>query len=164
MQPKIDWKRGWIDHTHLPIIFRSPDAKRAEFLPRGINQPRPIRNDWYFIGRVTLHPPKEGTDHPQVPRHYRRHAKVFSEQQSQRLPAHSIWDHAIQLLPNAPRTLPRRLLPLTQLEIQEIHKFVSEHLVRGTIQESWSPYAANYFFIKTKDEKLRPVQDYRPTN
>jgi hypothetical protein len=20
-QPKIDWKRGWIDHTQLPIIF-----------------------------------------------------------------------------------------------------------------------------------------------
>ncbi len=39
VQPKIDWKRGWIDHTHLPIIFRSPDAKRAEFIPRGINRP-----------------------------------------------------------------------------------------------------------------------------
>ena len=21
MQPKIDWKRGWIDHSQLPIIF-----------------------------------------------------------------------------------------------------------------------------------------------
>ena len=27
VQPKIDWKCRWIDHTHLPIIFRSPDAK-----------------------------------------------------------------------------------------------------------------------------------------
>src|SRR5258707_2721037 len=90
MQPKIDWKRGWIDHTHLPIIFRSPDAKKAEFLPRGVNRPRPIRDDRYFIGRVTLHPPNEAIDHSQIPRRYRRHAKVFSEQQSQRLPAHSI--------------------------------------------------------------------------
>src|SRR5260370_29591419 len=163
MQPKIDWKRGWIDHTHLPIIFRSPDAKRAEFLPRGINRPRPIRNDWYFIGRVMLHPPEEATGHLKVPRRYRRHAKVFSEQQSQRLPAHSIWDHAIELLPGAPCTLPGRLLPLTQLEIQEIHKFVDEHLKRGTIWESWGPYAAN-FFIKKKDGKLHPVQDYQLIN
>src|SRR5258707_1709883 len=37
-QPKIDWKCGWIDHTHLPIISRSPDTKRAEFLPRSINR------------------------------------------------------------------------------------------------------------------------------
>ncbi len=148
MQPKIDWKQGWIDHTHLPIIFRSPDAKRAEFLPRGINRPRPIRNDRYFIGRVTLHPPENDASQPKIPRRYWRHAKVFSEEQSQRLPAHSIWDHAIELLPDAPRTLPGRLLPLTQLEIQEIRKFVAEHLARGTIRESWSPYAANFFLLK----------------
>ena len=28
-QPKIDWKRGWIDSSQLPIIFRAPDAKKA---------------------------------------------------------------------------------------------------------------------------------------
>ncbi len=80
-----------------------------------------------------LNPPKETSNEQKIPRCYRRHAKVFSEQQSQRLPGHSIWDHAIELLPGAPRTLPGRLLPLTQQEIQEIHKFVAEHLKRGTI-------------------------------
>ena len=33
-QPKIDWKRGWIDHTQLPIILRANNAKRANFVPR----------------------------------------------------------------------------------------------------------------------------------
>ena len=33
-QPKIDWRRGWIDHGQLPVILRSPDASRARFLPR----------------------------------------------------------------------------------------------------------------------------------
>src|SRR5216684_2349007 len=164
VQPKVDWKRGWIDHTHLPIIFRSPDTKHAEFLPRSINRPRPIQKDRYFIGRVTLNPPKEDPSHEKIPRHYRCHTKVFSEEQSQRLPSHSIWDHAIELLPNVPHTLPGRLLPLTQLEIQEIHKFVAKHLKRGTIRESWSPYAANFFFVKKKDSKLCPVQDYCPVN
>jgi hypothetical protein len=28
-QPKIDWRRGWIDHGQLPVIPRSPDASRA---------------------------------------------------------------------------------------------------------------------------------------
>ena len=28
-QPKIDWKRGWIDHTQLPIVFKAPDAAKA---------------------------------------------------------------------------------------------------------------------------------------
>src|SRR5260370_41794467 len=27
VQPKIDWKCGWIDHTQLPIILRANNAK-----------------------------------------------------------------------------------------------------------------------------------------
>jgi Reverse transcriptase (RNA-dependent DNA polymerase) len=89
---------------------------------------------------------------------------VFSEEQSQRLPRHTIWDHAIELLPNAPATLPARLLPLNMMECKEMSKFINEHLKWGTIWESWSPYAANVFFIKKKDGKLCPVQDYCPIN
>jgi len=29
VQPRIDWKRGWIDHTQLPIILRAPNAQHA---------------------------------------------------------------------------------------------------------------------------------------
>jgi hypothetical protein len=36
--------------------------------------------------------------------------------------------------------------------------------VTGTIERSKSPYAASFFFIKKKNGKLRPVQDYRPIN
>ena len=85
---------------------------------------------------------------------FKRHHKVFSEQKSQRLPRHTIWDHAIELLPNAPSMLPAKLIPLNQKELQEMKKFVEEHLARGTIRESWSPYAASFFFIKKKDGKL----------
>jgi hypothetical protein len=28
-QPQINWKRGWIDHTQLPVIFRALDAIKA---------------------------------------------------------------------------------------------------------------------------------------
>jgi len=28
MQPQIDWRRGWIDHSQLPIIFRTLDAAK----------------------------------------------------------------------------------------------------------------------------------------
>jgi hypothetical protein len=45
-----------------------------------------------------------------------------------------------------------------------MQKFVEEHLWQGTIWESWSPYVANFFFIKKKDRKLHPVQNYRPIN
>ena len=58
-----------------------------------------------------------------------------------------MWDHVIELLPGAPNTLPERLLPLTQEEKSEMHKFVQEHLKRGTIRVSKSPYAANISFV-----------------
>jgi hypothetical protein len=32
-QPRVDWKRGWIDHSQLPIILQTTDAARAQFLP-----------------------------------------------------------------------------------------------------------------------------------
>ena len=163
MQPKIDWARGWIDHTQLPIIARAPDAKKAIFTPRTRNVPREVQKDWYFASHVTFHPEPEEVIQG-VPNEYKRHTKVFSEQKSQRLPKHTIWDHAIELVPDAPRTLPGRLLPLTQEEIAKVHKFVAEHLKRSTIRESWSPYAANFFFVKKKDRKLCPIQDYRPIN
>jgi hypothetical protein len=63
-----------------------------------------------------------------VPAEYEWHVKVFSKQESQRLPGHTIWDHAIKLLPDAPTTLPGQLLPLTQEEITEAQKFIKEHL------------------------------------
>src|SRR5712671_2672157 len=50
------------------------------------------------------------------------------------------------------------------MEQGELKAFLKEHLGRGTIQPSKSPYAAAFFFIKKKNGKLRPVQDYQPIN
>ena len=33
MQPCIDWKQGWIDHTQLPVVFWAPNAQKAKFTP-----------------------------------------------------------------------------------------------------------------------------------
>jgi hypothetical protein len=117
MQPKIDWAKGWLDHAQLPIVIRAPDAAKAQFIPRTRNVPRPLRTTAarttieaprYFIGQVTFNnvPEEEEENLGKVPEEYRRHRKVFSEQESQRLPKHTIWDHAIKLTPDAPDTLP----------------------------------------------------------
>jgi hypothetical protein len=51
VQPKIDWLRGWLDHSQLPIIIRSFDAARAKFLPRTTTSARTER-DPILIARV----------------------------------------------------------------------------------------------------------------
>ena len=88
-----------------------------------------MRKERYFLCRVTIHPDQpEDTDLTKVPEEFHRHAKVFSEQKSQRLPKRMIWDHAIELLPNTLKSLAGRLLRLPQDEIREIKKFMAEHL------------------------------------
>ena len=89
----------------------------------------------FLLCRATIGTVQETTS-VKIPQEYTKHNKVFSKEKSQRLPKHTIWDHAIELLPGAPSTMPGRLLPLNQKEIQEVHNFVQEHLKRGTIHES----------------------------
>jgi hypothetical protein len=129
VQPNINWKRGWIDHTQLPIVLCSLNAQKATFIPQIKNIPRAKPETKYFIGRVTIHPKQLWQQEKgKILEEYQRHGKVFSEEKSQQLPRHTIWDHAIELLPNAPNTLPARLLPLNRMEQEEMQKFIEEHL------------------------------------
>jgi len=166
VQPRIDWKRGWVDHSQLPIIFRAPNATKARFIPRQINRPNNRHTDRYFIGRIVIDPVKQinSSETDKIPEQYRQYSRVFSEEASHEFPPSRLWDHAIELKPGAPASLPGKLIPLSQPELAELRKFVKEHLGRGTIRPSKSPYTASFFFIKKKDGKLRPVQDYRPIN
>jgi len=166
VQPCINWKRGWVDHAQLPIIFRAPNATKARFIPRQINRPNTRQTDQYFIGRIVIDPIEQTTpsEIDKIPKQYCQYSRVFSEEASHEFPPSHLWDHAIELKPGAPASLPGKLIPLSQPELAELRKFVKEHLGRGTIRPSKSPYTASFFFIKKKDGKLQPVQDYRPIN
>src|SRR6266566_9869166 len=93
VQPQIDWKRGWIDQTHLPVILKAANTGKARFLFRKEHKARPINQNRYFIGSITIHPANHEQTEGSIPEEYHRHKKVFDEQSSQRLPRHTIWDH-----------------------------------------------------------------------
>ena len=126
----------------LPIVLLAPNTAKALYTPRTKDVPCPIKRaaDQNFLGWVTIGSTTTNEPNPTILEEYRRHSKVFRKAESQRLPQSTIWDHAIELLPGAPNTLPGRLLPLTQEEKSERHKFIQEHLRRGTICISKSPY------------------------
>jgi hypothetical protein len=158
--PKIDWKCGWLDPSQLPIILRSADAAKAKFVPQTRNVPRTRQEkDHIYIARVTI-----GHDDPSdttsIPPHFQQFTKVFSEEASHQYPPAWLWDHAIELQDGAPASLPARLIKLSQPEQEEMRKFLKEHLDCGAICPSKSRYTVSFFFIKKKDGKLRPVQDY----
>ena len=56
------------------------------------------------------------------------------------------------------------MTPMTRTEDNVLDKFINEQLAKGYIRPSISPYALSFFFIKKKDRKLRPVQDYQNIN
>ena len=95
-----------------------------------------------------------------IPAEYHHHLSVFSEEASHRFPEPHIWDHAIELKPGAPSSIPGKVYQLMQDEQWALLKFIQEQQVKGYIHPSKSPYVAPFFFIKKKDSKLRPVQDY----
>ena len=99
-----------------------------------------------------------------VPEYYRDFAKVFSEEESQRLPEHQPWDHAIDLEPDAVKHWKIKSYPMSANEQEELDKFLKEHVSKGYLVPSKSPMVSPVFFIKKKDGKLRLVQDYRRLN
>jgi transposase InsO family protein len=107
---------------------------------------------------------RERTFEEIVPREYRQHAKVFSEVESERLPDHKSYDHAIDLKPETPETLRSKVYPMPLNEQGELDRFLDDNLRKGYIVPSKSPIASPVFFIKKKDGRLRLVQDYRRLN
>ena len=100
----------------------------------------------------------------EIPEDYQCFAKVFSEEESHRFPPSQDFDHTITLKPGAPDSISCKVYPMTREEDEALDKWIDEQLEKGYIEPSISPYASSFFFIKKKDGKLRPVQDYRTIN
>ncbi len=100
----------------------------------------------------------------QIPEEYQQHSKVFDEKEADRFPPKREEDHTINLKEDALAVLDCKIYPLSHNQDTKLTEFLEEHLRKGYIRESKSPYAAPFFFIKKKDRKLRPVQDYQKLN
>ena len=98
-----------------------------------------------------------------VPKRFYKWLKVFGKQESEQMPVHKIWDHAIDL---QEEFVPRkgRIYPLSKIEREEVQAFVDNQLKKGYIQPSKSPQTSPVMFVPKKDGKRRMVQDYRYVN
>ena len=106
----------------------------------------------------------EGKKKVEIPVVYDCFKQLFSEEASQRFPPSRPWDHTIGLKPNAPDAIPCKVYPMMPSEDKALEEFIWEQYTKGYIQLSKLPYASPFFFIKKRDGKLRPVQDYRHLN
>ena len=98
-----------------------------------------------------------------VPEEYHEYLDVFDEDKANRYPDSRPWDHKIKMKPGfEPKSF--KTYNLTPEEQTELDKFLKENLDKGYIKPSESPMASPFFFVKKKDGKLRPCQDYRYLN
>ena len=98
-----------------------------------------------------------------IPEVYHEYLDVFDEEKANRYPDSRPWDHKIEMNTGfEPKSF--KTYNLTLEEQAELDKFLKENLDKGYIKPSESPMASPFFFVKKKDGKLRPCQDYRYLN
>src|SRR6202789_2621471 len=107
---------------------------------------------------------KEGTPIEKlVPEEYHEYLDVFDEEKENRFQEERSWYHKIEMKEGfEPKSF--KSYNLTPEEQIEQDKFIKENLEKGYIRPSQSPMASPFFFVKKKDGKLRPCQDYRYLN
>ncbi|QRW17323.1 Retrotransposable element Tf2 protein [Rhizoctonia solani] len=90
----------------------------------------------------------------EIPLPYQEFSRVFSEEESSKLPPHRPYDIAIELLPDAkPRHGP--IYSLGPKEDAELRETIEKQLKAGLIRPSKSPMASPILFVKKKNGKLR---------
>ena len=172
--PEIDWKAQTLKLTcsddHLPKL--GPIEDDEDEVPQYKDEERLFRIDVESYIRATtatelaIEAGKQKvnrTFESIVPEHYHEFKDVFAKENFDELPPKRPWDHVIELLPGD-HTIDCKTYNLSPDEQKELDAFLEENLKSGRIRPSKSPFASAFFFIKKKDGKLRPVQDYRKLN
>ncbi len=174
-EPKIRWKEATLEEEYQPVVITTINT-HEEMIESAIQALETYRLDdeaWEQLLNEEEEPyiaicktttaselAQKAMDHTKqtfeqmVPEQYHQHRKVFSEEASHRFPPKRPWDHAIDLLPKAPKTLDCKVYPLAITEGDALTEFLNEQLKKGYIRPSKSPYASPFFFIKKKDGKL----------
>jgi hypothetical protein len=174
-EPKFNWQSAVIDERVLPITISSINPWALQHQPtiataltesakqsiiQQLDEECTIRG---VATDLAIQAGEQQTD-ATLPEEYKEFAQLFNDEAADCFPPEREWDHAIDLKPGAPGSLDCKVYPMTRDEDTALERFLAEMVAKGYIRPSKSPYASPFFFIKKKDGKLRPVQDYRWLN
>jgi hypothetical protein len=174
-EPKFNWKSATMEPRFMPVIISSinPQMIRsqpviASTLTEGEKHSivRQLQTECTIRGVATELAIQAGEQQTnmEIPKEYQEFLQLFNDEAVDRFPPLREWDHAIDLKPGAPDSLDCKVYPMTRDEDTALEKFLDKMVAKGYIHPSKSPYASPFFFVKKKDSKLQPVQDYRQLN
>ena len=94
-----------------------------------------------------------------LPKEFSEFAEVFSKEATDHIPASCPYDHEINLDETFVPKIGKIYL-LSPDKKKATEDFLEENLASGKICPFNSPQASSFFFVKKKDRKLHPYQDY----
>jgi hypothetical protein len=161
--PPVDWTAGRI--RGAPIQLQSP---RYKYVQRTILQMqmeaiqchgRPKEGQALFVQQTNVaqqwvQEAEKGKVHltlETIPEEYRRHAKVFSEEEAKRFPPDREENMTIKLKDDAPDVINCKIYPLTRDKRELLQKWILDEEALGRIYTGSSPYTAPVYFIGKKD-------------
>ena len=98
-----------------------------------------------------------------LPKEFQDFTKVFAKEATDHIPPPQPYDHEINLDKTFISKI-GKIYPLSPEEKKAMEDFLEENLASGKICPSNSPQASPFFFVKKKDGRLHPCQDYRYLN
>ena len=132
-EPKFGWKDAIIETQALPIIISSThpvdsrtviaglqSQEEKEAITRELEETTTIRG----IATELAIQAGEGNKKVKIPAVYDHFKRLFSEEASQRFPPSCPWDHAIELKPDAPDTIPCKVYLMTPAKDKASEEFI----------------------------------------
>jgi hypothetical protein len=98
-----------------------------------------------------------------IPENLHNFLDVFDNNKANWFPKSDVWDHKIDMKEGfKPKSF--KNYNLTPEEQKELDKFLDKNLEKGYIWPFQLPQALPFFFVKKKDRRLWPCQDYQYLN
>ena len=175
--PEIDWKGKTIEFnccpgscykeelgTDLednvnPLLEEGERLLAVHLGPEEIN----IRTKMTYSTEIASAKKDTRTIEEILPKHCHLYGDVFEKQTFNELPPQRPWDHAIELVEGV-KALDCKIYLLSKEEQTQLEEFLKENLETNQIRPIKIPMASPFFFVKKKDGKLRPMQDYWKLN
>jgi hypothetical protein len=112
---------------------------------------------------IEWHDEEGGNIADRLPEIYREWASVFSEEEINRLPDHTEYNHRIELIEGSvPPFGP--IYPLSEKELQKLREYLRKELAAGKIRRFKSPAGPPIIFVPKPDGSMRLCVDYREVN
>jgi len=153
-----------IDDLKLPLVEDPHEPIQISVITRSRLKAEIRKGNLIDLYLATIKINGEGQDLSKCPGWIQQEfSDIFLDGLPPRMPPEGKVKHEIPIYPDSPSQF-RGIFHLSQMELQELRKQLSQLLHDGKITPSTSPYGAPVLFAKKKDGSLHICIDYRALN